>query len=586
MAIILDHDDNDIRTTSGDSPTVGGKWVRENTLWEVADEAAMLALAPEVYDLAVRADQHNSVWIFKGGDPSNINDWYNLTGVDVFALVGAPNGLATLDAGGLVPLSQLPSLTTIEVYEVSSEAAQLSLTAQSGDIAVRTDENRTYIHNGGVTGTMADWNEFLFPETSTFINLTDSPADYSAGIGYIPVINGTQNGLEFADPATIHPHPYASTSHNHTGIYAPISHNHNTLYAGINHDHVGEYAETTHNHDLNYADIAHDHLGDYAAATHEHDGADITSGNFNVARGGTGRSTLTVGAVITGDGTADVNEVTGTLGQVLEAQGAGVQPQFVDHDHTAEFSAIGHDHAGVYSVTSHDHAGVYAPDAHNHDADYSAITHDHTGVYAPDAHNHDLDYSDIAHDHTGVYAPDVHAHAAADIISGTLSVLQGGTGQSTLTAHSIIVGNGTGQVGFINEGAANEVLVSNGTGNNPSFQDRLLVSPTFYTITMDPVVANTEQIIANPWNDYPDLLTIYLECKVGNSGYSAGTRIYDSRAAGASWVDSGFNVYVTTTNISITVGAAGLVLINPSTGDIVNATSSSWKIVANLYKFA
>jgi hypothetical protein len=54
---------------------------------------------------------------------------------------------------------------------VASQVAQLALTAQEGDVAVRTDENKTYIHNGGTAGTMADWTWFLSPlDTVTSVN--------------------------------------------------------------------------------------------------------------------------------------------------------------------------------------------------------------------------------------------------------------------------------------------------------------------------------------------------------------------------------------------------------------------------------
>ena len=47
----------------------------------------------------------------------------------------------------------------------ASQAAQLALTAQAGDVVVRTDQNKTYMHNGGTAGTMADYT------------LLDSPPD-------------------------------------------------------------------------------------------------------------------------------------------------------------------------------------------------------------------------------------------------------------------------------------------------------------------------------------------------------------------------------------------------------------------------
>jgi len=79
---------------------------------------------------------------------------------------GAADGLATLDGDSKIPTSQLPGLALTDVFTVSSEASQLALTAQEGDIAIRTDLNKTYAHNGGTAGTMADWSELLTPTDS------------------------------------------------------------------------------------------------------------------------------------------------------------------------------------------------------------------------------------------------------------------------------------------------------------------------------------------------------------------------------------------------------------------------------------
>lgn len=78
-------------------------------------------------------------------------------------LLGASNGIASLDASGKVPTAQLPAIALTDVYVVNSQAAQLALTAEEGDVAVRTDLNKSYIHNGGTAGTMADWQELLTP---------------------------------------------------------------------------------------------------------------------------------------------------------------------------------------------------------------------------------------------------------------------------------------------------------------------------------------------------------------------------------------------------------------------------------------
>lgn len=79
---------------------------------------------------------------------------------------GVANGYAPLGADGKVSPSYLPLLALTKVYTVVSETAQLALTAEEGDVAIRTDLNRSYARNTGASGTMADWSELLTPTDS------------------------------------------------------------------------------------------------------------------------------------------------------------------------------------------------------------------------------------------------------------------------------------------------------------------------------------------------------------------------------------------------------------------------------------
>ncbi len=83
---------------------------------------------------------------------------------------GIANGVATLDSGGKLPTSQLPPLAINDVFLVSSQSAQLALTAQAGDIAIRSDINDSFIHNGGTSNTMADWQEIRTPAVVASVN--------------------------------------------------------------------------------------------------------------------------------------------------------------------------------------------------------------------------------------------------------------------------------------------------------------------------------------------------------------------------------------------------------------------------------
>lgn len=52
----------------------------------------------------------------------------------------------------------------------------------------------------------------------------------------------------------------------------------------------------------------------------------------------------------------------------------------------------------------------------------------------------------------------------------TVDVAHGGTGDTTLAAHEILVGNGTGTVNLVGTGTTGQVLTSNGASADPTFQ--------------------------------------------------------------------------------------------------------------------
>lgn len=74
-----------------------------------------------------------------------------------------PSGYAGLDSNGKIQNSALPALSITSISTAASQSAQLALGAQEGDVVIRTDESKTYIHNGGTAGTMADFTLVLTP---------------------------------------------------------------------------------------------------------------------------------------------------------------------------------------------------------------------------------------------------------------------------------------------------------------------------------------------------------------------------------------------------------------------------------------
>ena len=58
----------------------------------------------------------------------------------------------------------------------------------------------------------------------------------------------------------------------------------------------------------------------------------------------------------------------------------------------------------------------------------------------------------------------------ANNVTGVLNVVNGGTGAASLTAHNVILGNGTSAVALVAPTATHFALVSNGASSDPSFQ--------------------------------------------------------------------------------------------------------------------
>lgn len=58
---------------------------------------------------------------------------------------------------GKIDENLLPAIAISETFEVASQAAMLALDAQTGDVAVRTDENKCYILKQKPANTLANW---------------------------------------------------------------------------------------------------------------------------------------------------------------------------------------------------------------------------------------------------------------------------------------------------------------------------------------------------------------------------------------------------------------------------------------------
>ena len=97
---------------------------------------------------------------------------------------GAVNGIAELDGNGLVPTHHLPALAITTTQVVNSQSAMLALTAQIGDVAVRTDVNKSFILTATPATTLANWQELLTP-TDAVLSVDGSTGAVSLSGTYI-----------------------------------------------------------------------------------------------------------------------------------------------------------------------------------------------------------------------------------------------------------------------------------------------------------------------------------------------------------------------------------------------------------------
>jgi len=147
--------------------------VRTNRLDQMAAPTAGVALnAQKITGLA---------------DPTNAQDAVTLNYITTQK--GVANGLAELDGSGLVPTHHLPALAITTTQVVNSQANMLALTAQIGDVAVRTDVNKSFILTATPATTLGNWQELLTP-TDAVLSVDGSTGAVSLSGTYLNRTSG------------------------------------------------------------------------------------------------------------------------------------------------------------------------------------------------------------------------------------------------------------------------------------------------------------------------------------------------------------------------------------------------------------
>ncbi len=101
----------------------------------------------------------------------NSSDWSSFNNKINFSEKGVHDGVASLDATGKIPTSQIPAISFSSGYVVTNEITMLALSsAVVGSIAIRTDNSKNYVLSGLPASTLSNWLELLMPAAVSSVN--------------------------------------------------------------------------------------------------------------------------------------------------------------------------------------------------------------------------------------------------------------------------------------------------------------------------------------------------------------------------------------------------------------------------------
>lgn len=176
---------------------------------------------------------------------------------------------------------------------------------------------------------------------------------------------------------------------------------------------------------------------------------------YSVPKGGTGVATLTAHAVLLGEGTSSVASASPTQYESLIGNASG-DPSFQAiplSQSAAVTGQLGVPNGGTGAASFIANGILFGSGT-------SAI-----GVTAAGSQ-----YQVCQAGSGGTPQFGALALAQSAAVTGQLLPANGGTGLSSITAHNILVGNGTSAANLIGPGTSGQILTSNGASADPSFQ--------------------------------------------------------------------------------------------------------------------
>ena len=166
-ATVIQTDAVDIPMLSATGTASSTTFLRGDNTWGVpiggVTSVNSITGAISAANIAAAVEAASGSNTFTDADHSKLNAIEALADVtdstNVVAALTAGTGI-TIASNGTIAAGPL-AVTTVQV--ASSQSAQLALTAQEGDVVVRSDEDKSYMHNGGTAGTMDDYTLLATP---------------------------------------------------------------------------------------------------------------------------------------------------------------------------------------------------------------------------------------------------------------------------------------------------------------------------------------------------------------------------------------------------------------------------------------
>lgn len=132
----------------------------------------------------------NADWNASSGDAQILNK--PTLGTSASKNTGTSSGqIPILDSNGKLDTTILPALAISDTFVIASENAMLALTAEVGDIAVRSDLNKSFILKTDGANILANWQELLTPTDSVLSvnNKTGAVSLTYSDVGAEPTIS-------------------------------------------------------------------------------------------------------------------------------------------------------------------------------------------------------------------------------------------------------------------------------------------------------------------------------------------------------------------------------------------------------------